>query len=225
MTDRDSPGLRRQLSDARMGLRSDPSGADPIIVGYAAVFYRSDNPGTEYTLRRSSPVIVERIMNTAFTRAIAEDDVRALFNHDPSQLLGRVSSGTLKLSIDDNGLRYEIALPNTNTGCQVASATRRGDLTGSSFGFRDLKTVWREEVDGDSVTIVRELHDVRLFDVGPTTFPAYPATTAATRAVVADEAEELLREYEAWKSQNRQNAVRPLAARLAALRARACEVG
>ncbi|MBW7636576.1 HK97 family phage prohead protease, partial [Bacillus licheniformis] len=38
-------------------------------------------------------------------------DVRALIDHDPSKILGRVSAGTLKLDVDDVGLRFDITLP------------------------------------------------------------------------------------------------------------------
>ena len=73
------------------------------IVGHAAVYYRADDPGTEYQL---FPDLKERIMPGAFDRAAREDDVRALFNHQPDNLLGRTTAKTLALTIDEKGLRY-----------------------------------------------------------------------------------------------------------------------
>ena len=100
------------------------------IVGYAAVFYRYDDPGTQYELYSGH---VERIQPGAFKRAIEEaDDVRGLFNHEPSQILGRTKSGTMRLSEDETGLRYEIDVPDTQVGRDVVTSIDRGDVTGSS---------------------------------------------------------------------------------------------
>src|SRR5215475_2335681 len=77
----------------------------PYCTGFAAVFYKDGDPDTEYQLY---PDLVERIAPGAFDRAVREDDVRGLMNHDPNLLLGRTAAGTLKLSADATGLRYEI---------------------------------------------------------------------------------------------------------------------
>jgi HK97 family phage prohead protease len=85
-----------------------------MVTGYAAVFHRNDDPGTQYSLAKD---FVERIAPSAFNRALADKhDARALFNHDPNHVLGRVGAGTLRLSVDNVGLRYEIDLPDTTTG-------------------------------------------------------------------------------------------------------------
>ena len=95
----------------------------------AAVFYRDGDKGTEFRLWDD---VYERIDADAFTRALKEShDVRALFNHDSNHILGRVSSGTLRLSVDNTGLRYSVTLPAS--AANVAEAMQRGDLTGSSF--------------------------------------------------------------------------------------------
>jgi uncharacterized protein len=158
------------------------------ISGYAAVFYRADNPGTEFELWEG---YVERIMPGAFDRAIVEDDVRALFNHDSNFVLGRNKSGTLSLSVDSIGLRYDIDLPDTQAGRDAKTSIQRGDIDGSSFAFI-ADSVNRRSVDGVEI---REVVKARLFDVGPVVYPAYAATTADTRAAKDD--------YEAWQEQER----------------------
>ena len=83
-----------------------------IIFGHAAVFYQADDPGTAYDLFGDGSV-EERISDTAFDRAISEShDVRALVNHDNNMLLGRVSSGTLRLTVTETGLSYEVDVPD-----------------------------------------------------------------------------------------------------------------
>lgn len=150
-----------------------------MLVGYGAVFYREGEAGTEYRLAED---VVERISPTAFKRALDEkQDARGLFNHDPNMLLGRAAAGTLRLSTDSRGLRYEIDLPDTQTGKDVAASISRGDLTGSSFSFRiNGKSGQRfEKAKGYDV---RHIVDVDLYDVGPVTFPAYEGTTTAVRS-------------------------------------------
>lgn len=151
----------------------------PLITGYAAVFYDGTGP-TEYEMYSD---MIERIAPGAFDDAIKTDDVRGLFNHDPNELLGRNISGTMKLIADQKGLRYEIDPGETTVAKDVLEHLRRGDVTGSSFGFQAVETRWTDikKPDGKDVSI-RELLKVRLYDVGPVTFPAYTGSLAGVRA-------------------------------------------
>lgn len=177
----------------RPELREQSDGAPPMIVGYAAVFYREGDPGTEYEMWPAGsgwPRVVERIMPGAFDRAVKEDDVRGLFNHDPANILGRKSAGTLRLSVDDIGLRYEIDPPDTQTARDLLVSLKRGDVSGSSFAFIPTKTEYRDLIDnatGKGETIVERLQ-VELLDVGPVTFPAYTGATSGARSGEPDEA-------------------------------------
>lgn len=144
------------------------------IHGIAAVFYRDDNPGTEYKLWANT---VERIMPGAFDRAVAEDDVRALFNHDPSWVLGRTKAGTMRLSVEEAGLAYHIEPSETRNYSELAAMLKRGDVDGSSFSFIVNQETWIKEGDRE----IRQIEAVQLYDVGPVTYPAYAATEAWTR--------------------------------------------
>lgn len=160
-------------------LRADDG--ERTIVGYGAVFYRDDNPGTEFQLWDN---VYERIGREAFARALKEkQDVRGLFNHDPSALLGRTTSGTLSLVVDDIGLRYEINPPDTQVGRDAVVSIERMDVTGSSFAFVPRKTEWAEEQRDGRTIEVRTILDVDLYDVGPVTYPAYEASEALVRSV------------------------------------------
>jgi uncharacterized protein len=175
-----------------------------MITGYAAVFYRKDDPGTQFGLWAGC---VERVAPTAFNNVIAEaQDVRALFDHREDQILGRTKSGTCRLSVDAVGLRYEIDplmvgdKIDDETAALIARI-ERGDIDGSSFAFRVRSNgaTWTTEKYGDAgVEIeVRTLTDVDVFDVGPTAFPAYKSTTAGLRS---DNAEALKAERTAMKT-------------------------
>jgi len=152
----------------------DSSGAN-VITGYSAVFYRAGDPDTQFEI---SPGVFERIMPGAFDRAIREDDVYALFNHQESEVLGRNKAGTCKLTVDDIGLHYEARLPDTQTARDVKTLIDRGEVTGSSFAF-EIGDENRRFEDNAQILEITEVKP--LFDVGPVTFPAYRATTAQAR--------------------------------------------
>lgn len=139
------------------------------LEGHAAVFgKRSDFLGFG----------VEIIAKGAFDD-VMEDDVRSLWNHDESRLLGRVSNKTLEIEIDDEGLRYKVDLPDTSDARTLKTLIDRGDITESSFGFVVADDAFDTDKDG---TVVRTINKFeRLFDVSPVTFPAYPDTSVAVR--------------------------------------------
>ena len=135
------------------------------IRGYAAV-YNSDSEwmGGFY----------EQIEAGAFD-SVLENDVRAYFNHDENLLLGRVSSGTLRISTDKRGLFYEVDLPDTTYANDLVELMKRGDVNQSSFAFLIEKDRW-EQRDGVTYRIIEKVS--RLLDVSPVSQPAYPDSTS-----------------------------------------------
>lgn len=122
---------------------------------------------------------LEIIEPGAATRSLNSDrDVTALFEHERVMLLGRRSSGTLRLQEDNDGLYYEIDLPDTTVGRDLAALLQRGDITGSSFGFLEPKQRWAENEHGYPVRHVTEL---TLDHISPVATPAYPTTSADVR--------------------------------------------
>ncbi len=169
----DNPEIQRRttLNVAARAVRLMRSASGSRIVGYAAVFYNG-KPETQYELW---PGLVERIDRAAFDRAIREkQDTLALFNHDYNQVLGRVSAGTLKLSADAIGLKYEITVGQSSVAQDVYDFIKRREVIGSSFSFSSVQTLYAS----DGAVDVRNLLDVDLYDVGPCTSPAYFGTTA-----------------------------------------------
>lgn len=209
--------METRTIEQRVELRAD--GDAKIITGYAAVFYRADDPGTQYPLWAGA---VERVMPGAFDEALKSDDVRALFNHDENMLLGRNRSGTLALSIDDVGLRYDVTLdPEDDDHMRVYRKLQRGDVDGSSFGFmirgRDGQSWTMETRDGVEIE-VRELRNVQLFDVGPVVFPAYPSSTSGTRNDAYAEARSARQSWQERREQEQQEVDKQAALRGSYLR-------
>ena len=168
---RDTPEVRHVSRPVE--IRADATGATTTLSGYAAVF---DAPAT---IGGVQP-FVEVIDRGAFDDALG-DDVRVLFNHDPNLLIGRTKSGTASISIDHHGLRYDVTPPDTQVGRDVLALVARGDVDGSSFGFRVLEDTWTEGVTADDLP-VRHIQRVSLHDVSPVTSPAYTETSVEARA-------------------------------------------
>lgn len=138
------------------------------IEGYALVFdTRSEDLGG----------FTEIISKDALEGVLERSDVMALLNHDMSRgVLGRFRNGggSLKLEVDDKGLRYSFDAPNTALGDEVLEGVRRGDITGSSFAFTVEAEEWEQQGEQYLRTIKRF---GQLFDVSPVYNPAYLATS------------------------------------------------
>jgi len=206
---------RRFITNNRARIEVRDGSGGKVITGYGAVFYNKNAPGSEFVLREGC---VERIMPTAFDGTLSKnEDVRGLFNHDPSLILGRTTAGTMRLEKDSVGLRYSIDVADTQVGRDVVTSIARGDLTGSSFSFEVVDQNLRESTDRSGNPIkVREVLEVRSYDFGPVTFPAYEGTTTGIRA--ADdcfvEARNLFDEWNARKDTAMESRGRALAAEL-----------
>jgi uncharacterized protein len=113
----------------------------------------------------------------AFNDTLQEEDQVCCFNHDANQVLGRKKSGTLTLQDSPAGLKFRCQLDRSNPAHQsVYAAIKRGDIDGCSFQFTvpDGGDTWAE----DGRTILRTLRKVKLYELGPVTFPAYPQGTS-----------------------------------------------
>jgi len=161
---------RRVISGG--SLRASSQGKTKTITGYGAVFNSlSEDIGGGW-----GPGFKEKIDSHAFDACLARNpDVRSLWNHDVNHILGRTRSNTLTLKVDSVGLLYSVELPDTQTGNDLFESVKRGDVTGSSFGFQCKDDEW------DDTNNVRTLQEVELFDVGPVCFPAYAASTVQVR--------------------------------------------
>jgi len=164
--------------ERRFAKRSDVRAQKGHIDGHAAVFNQ------EFVLWEDSRErVVEIVKPGAFQRALDEQqDVRALFNHDPNNLLGRTTSGTLELEEDQTGLFFDCAMPKTQIGRSVYAMIDRRDVSGCSFAFTVRKEHTAETKKNGKLVRRREIQDVDLYDVGPVTYPAYVGTDVNARA-------------------------------------------
>jgi len=163
------PVMERRITTQRADVTGN------TIRGYAAVF---NSPSEDLG------GFVEYIAPGAFD-SVMNDDVRGFYNHDWNYLLGRVSSGTLRIFLDEVGLGYEIDLPNTSYANDLAELMKRGDVNQSSFAFMIESDKWEVKGKQNIRTITKVS---RLIDVAPVVIPAYPAATSklVSRALDTD---------------------------------------
>jgi HK97 family phage prohead protease len=173
-TPRQQPRTERRTFRVELRAADGDTDAMPTISGYAAKFDRETVIGGWYR---------EIIRAGAFERAAREDDVRALFNHDPNFVLGRTTSGTLALEEDATGLRIDVTPPDTQWARDLVETIRRGDVDQMSFAFSVVKERWERD-ETQTPSEMRELLEVRLYDVSPVTYPAYEDTEVSVRELV-----------------------------------------
>jgi HK97 family phage prohead protease len=147
----------------RRGAVSAVSAAGRRLTGYAAKFNSETRIGSFREVIRAG----------AFAGSL-DGDILALVDHDPSQLLGRTRSGTLKLTEDADGLVFDLALPDTRAAADLLALAERGDLGGMSFGFVATDEQWHDDL--------REIRAVDLHEISVVqSWPAYKATEINVR--------------------------------------------
>lgn len=146
-----------------------------VLRGYAFVFDK---------LSHDLGGFRERIERGAGREDMERGDLVATFNHNASAPLGRTGYG-LRTGVDDVGGWYEVDLPNTTTGRDVAELVKRKIVKGSSFTFRLKDAEADQEWTRDEATgfLIRTVRDFHVSELGPVTNPAYPDTTAAKRSI------------------------------------------
>lgn len=161
------------------------------IEGYAVVF------GVESRILRDMeglPPYREIIEPGAITEELlSKQDVKMTMYHNREKLLARsrFGGGSLKLSVDEVGVRYEFEAPNTADGDTALELVRRGDLYGSSFIFWVGMGDFTREKGKDGIYLHRVKNIRRIDDMTIAADPAYEQTN-----VLAREAEEQLEDFE-----------------------------
>jgi len=161
---RTNPNAEVRTFDVQdLELRMD--GDKPTVVGYGAVFNSESNDLGGFR---------EYIAPGAFDGRL-KDDVRFLINHD-GMPLARTTNGTLRLSVDEKGLRYEADMPNTSTARDLMELLKNGTISQSSFAFTVEEDSW-EVKDGMNIRTIDKV--ARLYDTSVVTFPAYNAASSS----------------------------------------------
>lgn len=161
------------------------------VTGYAVVFESESN----------DMGFIETIQRGAITQELVDNcDVFAKFNHDDNKVLARSNKGkgSLRLTVDERGLKYEFEAPHTDLGDTLLENIRRGEIYQSSFAFAldpDDKTAQKwERRNGVLHRTISKIAYV--FDVSPVWTPAYNATSVDKRSM--DEGNEIVERNEKY---------------------------
>ena len=160
--------VRCQVSELRANTESR------TIVGYAAKFEKWSEPIMGW--------FKEKIDRDAFSECDVTDVIMC-FNHNVDSILARTTSGTLSLSTDEEGLRFEFEAPATTLGNDMVELVRRGDISKCSFKFTVEEDEWlyasKENGLEYDERIIRKID--KLYDVSLVVYPAYTDTEASLR--------------------------------------------
>lgn len=169
-----APEIRTYKEALEFRAADKRGGSIGTLVGYAAKFNK---------MSRNLGGFVEQLAPSAFNKSLADGvRVMARYNHSDDGLLGTTDAGTLRLAVDEAGLRYEVDLPDTTVGRDVAVLAKRGDVHFSSFAFH-------VPPDGDewgyteSDFPLRTVRSAHLVDVAPVNDPAYLDTSSGLRSL------------------------------------------
>lgn len=166
----------RTLTPEQSQVRMDTDSG--IIHGYAMVFNSRSKLLFDMFYEQIRPEAVEGL--------VKRSDVLALLDHQRARgVLARseFGQGTLSLTADDVGLRYEFTPPNTALAAEVKEYIVRGDIKGSSFQFvpSGVKDQITRRSDGKYDRTIT--HFEKLIDVSLVFTPAYDQTSAALRSI------------------------------------------
>lgn len=188
---RDAPrdGLYRMVETARgkLDVRADDDGR-PLLVGYPIVYNKwTEIKGWEgHFMERISPGAPARHLKTH------ADRIKVLFNHG-MDVIGRMPLGKPRAIVDrKKGLWTETPLDPTSYNDDLAVSIRSGAIDGMSFQFTVSREDWKDEPktsDRNPKGIPeRTIRELKLYEFGPVTFPAYQATEVGLRGRLAFEA-------------------------------------
>lgn len=174
----------RRFTSVAVEIRAGADQSKMTIGGYAAKFDRmSQNLGG--FVERIAPGFFNKSRGDGWPGAIAR------YNHDDNMVLGTIGGGTLRLSVDEIGLAYDVDLPKARA--DVFELVQRGDVRQSSFAFVAYEDDWTTSDQGFPL---RTLVSGRLLDVAPVNTPAYEDTSVGTRSI-AGALESLAKKFDA----------------------------
>ena len=142
----------------------------PRLRGLAVVFNSEAVIGGQFR---------EVIRPGAFTKTLTERDVKMLWNHESSFPLGSTRAGTLTLQESMQGLEVDNDPPTLGMNAGFLESIERGDVSQMSFMFEVIK---ENVVRAEGQMLLREVLEVKLWEVSPVTFPAYSDTEIGLRA-------------------------------------------
>lgn len=160
---------------------------DRRLIGGHAIVFNSISRNLGGFVEQIAPKAVNDSLGRGFPGVVAR------FNHDDNFILGTTAANTLRLQVDDVGLRYEVDPPQSRQ--DIFELVERGDVQHSSFAFHSVQDEWGRSDQGYPL---RTVHNLHLVDIAPVHSPAYPDATAAVGSPRYVQVAQALRSLAAW---------------------------
>lgn len=158
--------MEKAIKEIRISELRAMEDEEMIIEGYAIVF---DSPAD---LGWCTEIIDKNAFNNCNMQ-----DVCLKYNHNDNLLiLARTKNNSLKLAIDDKGLKIRANLIDTTQNKDIYKSIRCGLLDKMSFAFSVRKQEWDYDKDIRKILEIDQLYDVSVVDV-----PAYESTEVYAR--------------------------------------------
>lgn len=130
---------------------------------------------------------------------IDSSNIVFLYNHDYNQVIARANKGkgTLNIDLRDDGVYFDLDVPQTTMGNDLLENIRLGNITQCSFGFRyaNEEGAYKDEKIND--VWYRNVYKIgELFDLSAVTYPAYDDTYVNARMQERSKMEDKLKETE-----------------------------
>ena len=130
---------------------------------------------------------------------IDSSNIVFLYNHDYNQVIARANKGkgTLNIDLRDDGVYFDLDVPQTTMGNDLLENIRLGNITQCSFGFRyaNEPDAYKDEKIND--VWYRNVYKIgELFDLSAVTYPAYDDTYVNARMQERSKMEDKLKETE-----------------------------
>ena len=161
-------------------VQNDKEKPEYHVSGYSTMFnqpfvlYREKWGGTEYEIR-------EQVDSHAFDECDMSDVIFNL-NHE-GRVFARQTNGTLKLTIEQKGLKVDAYLGGTEEGRKIHEEIEGGYLTKMSYRFVVEDDKVEEFTEGEKRVYLRTITKIRkLYDVSVVSIPADDHTSISARS-------------------------------------------
>ena len=175
------------------------------VEGYALMFNsKSELMRDEKTGILFREIIVPSAINEDI---LTKSDIKCWLNHNENRgILARnkYGKGSLKLSIDNKGLKYYFDAPKNALGDELLENLKRGDVDSSSFAFTIANSgdELEKQSDGTYLRTIKQFE--KIYDCSPVYDPAYSNTTVNCRSIENINKIETDKLEEYWKNLEKQ---------------------
>ena len=156
----------------------DAQGESRTITGRAIVFNRESEMLDDWGYRFREVILPEAV-TMAFLNS---QDIKMNMLHSRDLTVARCNKGegSMRLSVDDQGVSFEFEAPRCDIGDRCLEMVRRGDYSGCSFEFYPEEYDVEEREGGKDVKIIhKKFRALTALTIGMD--PAYKQTTVNAR--------------------------------------------